>query len=398
VTEYWFDTREGSLLIGRDAAQERIDEGGPDILPFRDILEGEALPEIPDYYDKIDARKPALKWSREDYIAAGRMVVRALDPEHHNIPVRWQHIQRLAQLGLSPALRSFRRHFELLSTFRNEVGSMHHFQTRTYEHWTFYDYVEYVGKVLNELNRKPMKADFAERSKRGEGPDYGKISQKANLRKVYEHLGIPDLQSWEDEDALDWGVKVKMANNGIPLNPYVIHALSQRNRGPSLRYLDYRQGGLVKFDSRVTEQYFDQIASDQQLREARLKQYRQMAESGRLPNGFSGLDADRLLKAAPRALLIEAIAPGIPEAKKAELAQGHLSGITYTLLNYESGLTPGHIESTAIRLDIFDEIWPLDQYKRHLKVTDAEIKNLKRKQSEKRKQYKKLRQADAEAA
>lgn len=76
MAEFWFDTRTGDLLFGREAAGPRIDEAGPDIVYLPDLLKTEVFPFTSESFKKADVDN----WTRQDYVNFGKWAVSLSTP------------------------------------------------------------------------------------------------------------------------------------------------------------------------------------------------------------------------------------------------------------------------------------------------------------------------------
>src|SRR6266496_719085 len=105
MSEVWFDTREGKLAIGRDAAGPLIDEAGPQVVvPLVDLITD---PDFP--FHTGDFEMDQKRWEQDTCVALGKWVLGLLDSASQVPRLTEPIIERLHILGLFPVSRTLRQ-------------------------------------------------------------------------------------------------------------------------------------------------------------------------------------------------------------------------------------------------------------------------------------------------
>ncbi len=372
MSEFWFDTRDGALLIGREAAIPRLNEAGSDVLPLAEILEAEEFPYGIHEYDKTEVED----WTKEDYINYGRWVLNIIKTEEELQPITRRHIVRLYQLGLGP------RHTHMLEAcqaktwweLRREVGSPPGHDIGRFLEWTLQDFVNYARSLEAELKRKPTELDYAQASIKRDGPTPRIIDSRlpGGVGYLNENLGYPNIHNWTKDDYVSWGAKVIKANGGRTITSQFPKILSKRKRGPSDRTIYNHFGNWDNFITQAEEEFIQLEQEARTSRVSKLKHYTEMVKDGTLPTEFSNLDEEQLIQGAAKYLVVSKCAPDLSSYQKLVISQRQHTYVE-ALMNAKEGLTAGKIEIIAISLEVFDDIWPMKEDLSYLYISDEEL-------------------------
>lgn len=369
----WYDQQEGRMLVGQAALDASLEQTGiGDIVPLRDLLEADDFAHTVRSFDKLDTSS----WTREDLIVSGRFVLKLLQQvDGTEQPVKQKHIDRMYVLGLGPITGALygrkNRPFTNLTDYLRAIGSTVVSAKKLYHSWTEEDFGDYSKRLEAKLGRPPTINDYDDAARTGEGPSQFIVYQRTDgVAALNERNGHVDVRFWEETDYVQWGADVIEANPDIGLTITACTILSARRQGPSDPNVKKHFGSWKAFKARAIEEA-DRRAVE---RAGKLKQYRDMAELGQLPKEYSQYDDDQLIRAAARFVLVSTCLPGRNTDDIAELLRKHRG--LQSIQKIRPELSAGHIETTAVTLDIFDDIWPHPDRTKKLHITQEEYVRL----------------------
>lgn len=370
MQEFWFDTRNGTQLVGWEAVFPRLMEGSHDVVRLIDILEAEDFPFGPYQYAKLDEAS----WEPRDYYNYGQWVLNLICKDEEKAkPLAQEHLVRLHRLGIGPHFRRVLKHNQAkyFSELRQNLGSPPHERKGEHAYWTTRDFIRYAEALAAELGRRPRAQDYDEVAAKRGGPT-SKIIQThvpGGVGVLSELIGYPNTRQWGAEECIDWGARVMAANEGRRLTSVMAIILAKRERGPSDTSIRKKCGSWKTFAEGAEEEFRRMQGEEQAAREVKLMRYGQMLCNGTLPSSFVALKKEKdLFRAAGKFLVAGNVAPyGLSDSKKIELATASAERFIRILIEKFPHLTAGKIEIIALSLGVFDDIWPPPS-NRHLYV------------------------------
>ncbi|MEX1995355.1 MAG: hypothetical protein WD887_01090 [Candidatus Saccharimonadales bacterium] len=238
-----------------------------------------------------------------------------------------------------------------------------------YDDWSIQDILSHLTKVSVELGRKPTKADLWQRIN-VEGRDEPSprfISTRVPFRGALELIGYPNVHSWERYDYAHWGVKYLQANDGNLFTASSIDYLSRLKRGPSTAQCINVFGRINNYKTVSWNAYQEDIRDAQKQKETRLQLIEDGLAGGTLPNAlFDGAQSqDEMIALLAKYQVAKSVHPMLEDAslvKDCKTAAGQsFIGSLRKRDEYHGTLTAGDIESAALSLGVYDDIWPRDK-------------------------------------
>jgi hypothetical protein len=376
VSETWFDKRSGKLFIGREAAGPYLDyredyepdfedDSLPQLVPLVDLIEARQLDFPTDTYGE----NAHIVWSREQMLEVGRWVMTLIEVDGQPQPLRERHMRRLRSLGYGAAMSAIRTEFDGFIPFKEELGSPFRSSHGRFDHWTLTNYIKLAAELAARLGRKPESPDYVAAFEADECPSSQTIDKHTGgFGKLHEYIGYPDIRGSDNDQLVSWGVRALRANIATGIPPELIDGLSRLKRGPSVRTIVNRFDAVSAFQVKVEQELIRQNAEHAQQRADKLDRYSWYVADDLLD--IHCLDEDeRLLIAGGLRRLVDHFLPDIDENTKRDLAQLPPDDFIKSLL-YEYSfnkrdlrrptIQAGHVEEYAIRLGIYEDIWPLD--------------------------------------
>lgn len=371
MAETWIDTRNGELLIGAEAAADRIDEAGPDIVPLVELLTVKDFP-----FENGDFGSIAVRgWTYDHFINFGHWVLNILSQEETNTTksLTKEHLVRLHTLGFCPSLSIFSRTFTTLWNYRMELDAEPGRDNGRYRDWTIADYVAYASKLARSCKGKPKEKDYLA----ADGPSPLQIKRYTGegISMLNELIGYPNIRNMDEHDFIDWGVKVMEANDGR-LSAPILKILSSREQGPGVRAVMTKFVSIPQFREQVQERYEASEKKKFAARQEKIAEYRRLQEEWELPKEVANLSDDKAVVFIAKYWVAMKCLPGISTDVHIDVASNTNSFVTRLRRSYLQ-VSSGDIETAALRLGVFDDIWPMDQYKRHLRVSEKELERIR---------------------
>lgn len=396
MSEVWFDTRLGEQLIGEEAVMQRLQEAGPgEVVPLQDLLLGDDFP----IGGREFRKQPSAAWTCEDFVALGSATLELFESTGNERILRTRTLNRLQKLGIGPLLNTFigtGKDFETMQDYNEAIGAAEvGYSTRgKFSNWTTADFVAYAASVEREVGGKPREEDYRQRARHDrDAPTVGVLyaSFTGRINELNEHLGYCNVKSWDEDDYIDFGAKCIEVNGLAMFKHSTIAVLSARRRGPGYVAIMRKFGNWNNYRTQVVAEYEERTAASQQVRTEKLARYKALTESSGLPQEYSELPDDKLLFYAGRYLVALAVAPTIRSEQLGRVLRRRSSrSFVNSLLRVSNNprLTAGHIEITASTLGVYDDLWPMDQYKEYLRVTPQDIAAVnERRNATRRKQW-----------
>ncbi|MDQ5912927.1 MAG: hypothetical protein QG659_349 [Patescibacteria group bacterium] len=362
-----FDLQEGVLIDG--LSPEELLECGVDprdTVPLSDIFADDT---ITHGYDS--AKYNCDDWTKEDYRRWGKWISGFVQSP---TPTRADYITAY-KLGLGPHPKRIKIRFGSLWNFHDEAELDGGFCRGKYSDWTNRDFLAYGQEVvLKRGGKKPDEATLQRHFVNRRGPSPSLIYTRfGSLRNFHEHLGYPNIHSWDKDDYIDYGIKVAEANDIPRPSRTVFDKLSKNKRGASARSIINHFGKLSDFQDTVEqERHRRAVIQQQESYEKALARW-DMILAGNIPSKLFAHDGPHdvssFVQQTSRYLLVEHSLPReYPEAEKIAVALKQPRYIIRALQLRGSALSAGEMEVWASTNGLFDEIWPDDAHLVNLRI------------------------------
>lgn len=372
MTEIWIDTRTGDQLIGEAAISYRQEESSPgDLVPLYELLD----PNSGITFDHTDDEKESMRsWEQSDYKVFGMWVLKLLESSSERKPhLTSKVLSRLYELGIGPHYNDYfqRGGFDNLAEFQEVIGAPITYSPKgRFDHWTTKDFIDYARTVEASVGGKPTKQDYATAAEQSvDAPSLYVINQRMSIRELNEDLGYPDTRAWEDDDYIDYGVRVAEVNGIGAISIVPLQVLSARKRGAGYARIVVRfNDSIDEYRSRVIER----LQKKAEAKRAKASGYREKVKNGQLPTVYADLPDEQLIQQAAGYELIKHMAPHTSNDRIIKIAATTGTKKFMTSINgLRESITPGDVEIEADILGVYDDIWPLDYS--YLKVSEDDV-------------------------
>jgi hypothetical protein len=372
MAETYFNTQDGRLYIGQAAIAAGMEQPFSELVPLKDLLLDPNFL-LPERYERLSGSG----WKHEDYEALGHWTLELLfasdpNPDAGRPKLSYEYFDRLNQLGIAPHPDYIAGEFDSFQNFCENIGAINEHRGNKFIHWTLNDYVNYAKQVASELGRKPIKKDYQSRYLQGLGPSGNIISKHVGNNRLNDLIGYPDIRSWDDDDYLRWGARVLMVNGNVKFTAPYINYFSRIKRGPSEAAVRVRFGSATKFRQRAEEEMKEIIREQEQQDNILFAEHDALQEAGKLVLAEE-LEPQVRLRTTAQYLVVTRLLPQLGNDLKVAIAQYTPERFVATIQQKNIKLTAGHIETTAVSLDVFDYIWPMDEWREYLKVNVDEL-------------------------
>jgi hypothetical protein len=308
------------------------------------------------------------QWQREHIEHVGSLVARELAELSPPADFGVKAARRLQILGLFPSRdlveKTYGSWYEFKQTIevgcnaqRNDI-----YRNKEYDQLSRTELLDMLIKNYGSVHETSSREKFVGPFKRGiivelnrmdlaPGVDY-LLKRFGSIGIMNEYLGFPDIASWDEHDYITFGASVLRHNGRNSITKSNIRTLSANNLGPHDESIKARFD-WEKFKKLSLQEVERQLAEEEKHRLS-VEEYYGLHVS---PEASSIKFAE---KAQHRALYL--IGSYYLKGKTPELPNRLVEGSVQKVMNYllerTRGLTIADIETTAVSMDIFDDLWP----------------------------------------
>lgn len=368
--QIYFNTYNGQVYTGGPALDEALEAGNhpADIFPLSEVLLNTEIPLASENYHR---KKYHTDQEILDYGSWISAFVKADSPKGWTTTAT---LKRAGAMGLGPIASTISQRTGSMWAFRDAIGERGGWRKGAYADWTKKDFIEYGKRMSGREQKKPTVAQAQRWFKQGKGPSESYIRNTlGGFDHFQELLGFPNIDAWEEADYVDYGVRFMEANPGIVPTARRLDFLSRKKRGPSAKAAHNMFGSTRNFQA-VAKEAYDAKQEQQQLEiEIRIIDLKEEIASGVLPERLEEMEYETnkdfivtcaKFKVAQRLL-------GIADREALGLAQlsvgSFVDGIVY---RSRGKIGPGTVETTALLMGVFDDIWPFDDHLEYLKLPE----------------------------
>jgi hypothetical protein len=371
MAEYMFDADHDQIIHPDEVPAAA---GVAELVSLRGLLTAKEFP-----YKKGDFNiGDRERWSRDDCLDVGRLVVQVVECDGEPRPITTKHLGRLAVLGQAPDLNKINEYFKTFSNYKREVGSPIRYDRVFYADWWITDFVNYAKETLDELGHVPKATDYKQKFYQGKGPSFDLIRDRVGgVHELHDYLGYPNTRHWERDNFVDWGVKVMTANPGKEFSLNLVNALAADRRGPTAGNIYKKCDNWSLFREEVEHEFQIRPEALRQERAIKLSNYQAMAKRGIIPPDVLGLPDDEVLASGARYTVIQDCAPNLSADRKRTLCITSPNRFIGDLRSSRPDLTAGYIEMVADSQAVFEDIWPMPESVEHFFASQAKIDEIR---------------------
>lgn len=396
---HFFDTQNGEILRGQDELDNYVEQGADieTVYNLGLLLRDRKVALTTENYDSPET----INWDRDQFVGYGRWIDQIVAPPIHREDHRFQEnrlnrdvFDQAARLGLGPGKNAIRRNFGSLSRFYIEIDAESAQFTGVFQEWSIDDFVTYIKSRGN--GKRPTTERLREVSRRDPtkpSPDLisTRFKDIGGFSKILELAGYTVVNLWDEQDYIEWGVKFMEANDGELPTSRMANFLSRKHLGPAGRTIIDNFNKISVFQRRVAEEYYnrkDEQAAQRQLRIDRILDdfaakklpYELFADLSlendaetkeTLAMVLNGKNANEAILRWAKYSVLNELTPNISSNRRASLSrgEGYDRGFVAAIRKHHD-IPAGEIECAALTLDVFDAIWPMDDFKAKLKLGD----------------------------
>jgi hypothetical protein len=341
------------------------------LLPLAQLLVAREFPFKPGDFPVRDANE----WDDNEVKDMASSVAQDLAQSTYGRSLIRRDAERLRILGLFPSQTDyFRRqnkfggwvNFKQIigidpNTDRNNTS-----RNKTYDDMSLHDlsglllerYNDLIELPDGEYYEGPLTSTMIEDMNRMDLAPVRKYLQQrfGGLRDINEHLGFPDVTKWDEHDYISYGATILRYNGPASLTKDNISLLSANKYGPSWEAF-WSRFDWKDFKALSLQELQRQFDNEEKHRQEVLEYYASVHPT--LPQGvqvpFEEMAQHRALSLVSRRFLNGNNLP-LPARLKPNTSKAIIARIT----TEKPGITLADIETTAVALDIFDDLWPMN--------------------------------------
>ncbi|HTE58463.1 MAG TPA: hypothetical protein VK694_06990 [Verrucomicrobiae bacterium] len=232
-----------------------------------------------------------------------------------------------------------------------------------YDSWDINDFADYVYKQETNPDRtKSLTQTLREANLRGEGPGLKTINErtKGGMRRLLTRRGLYIFFGADEDYYEDWGVDFMFANNGRPVDTGVLKLLSPKRLSPGAKTIHARYGTIEKFNLKVEDKYYAEVDRITIRNAHKFAATMQAVNDGDLPTSImvGCTNEAELRHVVGKYQLLEELCPALEPDQIIEIVQGTTKQALYAIMRRNRDKTAAHIEVAAVRIDVFDDVWP----------------------------------------
>jgi hypothetical protein len=401
--KHYFDVFTGSVIDRKFYKYfERSGVNPENIMDLGSLLRETKVPERPFSYKRFDTSKSAKEllqdrqnehstpekytqrkvwnWSEERYKRHGRWLYNAVSSPNRNGEkhINKEVIFQANRLGLGPGKKPIIKTLGGISKLYELINAKEVYSIGAFDNWPIAKFIKHIQWVGAQVGKKPTREllnDYA-RSNPWRYPSARiietRLSDKLDfMSPALELSGYMEPRYWSREDYLYWGVKFMKANGGLEISSPILNYLSPSDLGPSSKSIRIKFG-INNYKQQVKEAYESELAEEKEKRVSRLYEIEQAIQSDRLPDELfeSAQSEDDILLYYAKYQVIHHLCPNWEESTKIIVStRGFLeTNFIGSIRKLNNAITAGDIESAALYLDVFDDIWPMSEYMQTYKL------------------------------
>jgi hypothetical protein len=344
------------------------------------LLRESSVPEV----RRTPYNRPDTKtWDEERYKTHGKWLMNTVAPPHTkkikkiNVDV----IDQARRLGIGPSIYTINRKFGNTKNYYKNINAVDSRNVGTFDNWSTEDYIKHIKWIASKIGSKPTKNDLSEFARKNpwKYPSTRRIElsvggQIGKIGPAMELAGYFDIDNWNDDDYLEWGVKFMKANDGMEVSSPVLQYLSKNDLGPSARSI-YNNFGINKYKQQVNELYIENKNIETENRKIKLSAIESELEKNIIPRELfeSAESEEDMILFYSKYKVIDHLCPDWEESTKIIVSTRgfHEKNFVGSIRKLNIAITAGDIESAAIYLDVFDDIWPMTEYMQTYKLNDG---------------------------
>lgn len=373
-TKHYYDLNSGKLIVGQEELDSFLSQAQDTtgVYALGNLLRNTDI-EVPGFvYQRKPKRTKAQLLQYGKWLHRVAMEAEASDQRELNSTI----IHRAGRLGIGPTIWEITKHpaFGTLSRYYAEIGITGTRRAGAFDGWSSLDFGEYIKRVAEELGRKPTRDDLLKKSKDdAKSPSLNVIiSRTGSLGHAYELGGYPNARHWDKDDFISWGVRFMRANDGLLPSQSMIDYFSKKKLCASAStFAKNFDNSLLTYQSQLIDDYRFEIERE------RIEHAKKIEDisTGRIPNVvFQDAESeDEKITRYARYMVVDHLFPESHAASKISIAamsnetvrrDGFIRAVRK--LNY--AITAGEIESVALFLNVFDDLWPMKDYMETLRL------------------------------
>jgi hypothetical protein len=396
--KHYIDLSNGEVLAGvRQLAEYRARE------PERDTIHAiGSLLRLPvsDTENVGLERLDTSDWTPERFKQYAFWIKRVVDPpdegkRHLSMDV----FCNARNLGLGPGKDTIKTAFGSFSKLYTEMRITDVHIMGNFDEWDIDDFVAHVRRIGGD--RRPTAEQITAAGKKDRTKPQAafiraRFEKIGGLSKILELAGYPVISTWEKDDYIDWGVKFMQANDGMIPTSRMMDYLSTKKIGPSGSSARSKFIKMRTFQAEVGDAYEQVVATEQGARREKLMMIDEDLQKGNTPievfiSGLSEAEQIRarqggnhtrtvaylknlmgeqtMIRRYAKYRVVTAISGQMGQEARISLVNESetMRGFVPAIRKH-SDVTPGEIEHTALILGFFDDIWPMDQHLKTLKL------------------------------
>jgi hypothetical protein len=382
IPKHYFDPKTGSVVeeqfYGMITESQKWDNLFDEARELGELLrEHNPLPNgprRPEGYHQGFVKPNIRNWSKERYTRYASWIHAVVPPPIHpkERPINEKIIYRARNLGLGPSRSQVARIFGTVGNLYLEAGIAGANIKNNFNSLTIQDIAKHL-RYVSEINngRRPTMEDIDKLAH--EDPNnpsheyiYKRTQKIGGLRHLHEMNGFFITELADNDDMLRWGIKFMKANDGALPSQQALNFLATQQLGPSdttIRRAD-KFGSLANFNQELLAAYEADEVNTKLIEEEKINKIQNSIVAN--PEIATLIDScstnDEAIERFAKYQVVDAYAPFWPSETKIVISTEGINGKNFTesIRLLDENLASEKIESLALELGVYDDIWRQD--------------------------------------
>lgn len=410
--KHYFDLANGEILQGKKDLNQYLEnqDVNRNTIVYLGQLLRDGIPQNAGPYEQSNASQ----WSSDKLHKFGRWLSKIVPPPTNNhYHIDREVINNARQLGIGPSKNVLYKRFGSMSLFFKEIGVANFRYRGLHNDWELEDFISYIKQIGQEKRPTAKKIEEVV-AKNPSLPSPYIINKRfqhiGGLKTILELAGYLIFENWNNLDYLDWGVKFMQANDGTIPTTIMVEYLSTQTKGPSREKIILNFNSIINYQNNVIDAYNEVKLDNEHDQNVKMSQLKEDLIKGNLPLKIFDLDSNKLTnhylenrtnkqyvlsendalillndikskfevkELFKRYAMFKVLKEVIPYTSEEAQVSIVLSTINDPNKNFIREINrhydenSGKIENAALVLGFFDDIWPMNQHLKTLKLDDS---------------------------
>lgn len=375
----YYDITTGHIVVGKEGMSHHLGADG----------KYEYLRSLPDLITDTELEPDGYrfhpleytKWERSDFTNYGRWINALLKTSSRRNVLKRTNLIKANMLGLGPGIGSIVSEFGSLAAYYGELRLPKTNKRSLFDGMSIEDFVSHIRRIATDVKKKPTEKILWNRIKKGRIEPSPRVIERrvGSLSKLLELAGYPNIKSWKSADYIDWGIKFMLSNEGRLPSARQMTKLCKLYRGPGRSAVERHFGSIKVYQGLLEPAFFSRQQQIEVERLEKLERIKSAIANQEVPKELFGdvkgsdvSEQETIVRYARYVVADHLLGDNFSVSKLSIATMNNLTvrkiGFVRAIAKTNDAITAGDIESAALYLGVFNDIWPIDDYLKDLRI------------------------------